>query len=69
MTKYLTGAELSSLPREAHCNLCPLCRQGTGTCVIEQGECSQFAGQGYVCAPVWTCRNNTIITDGKVIDR
>merc|ERR1711936_1077265 len=33
--------------------------------VCEPEPCSNFANLGYVCAPVWTCRNNTIITDGK----
>ena len=34
--------------------------------VCEPEPCSDFADRGYVCAPVWTCRNNTVITDGKV---
>jgi len=28
-------------------------------------SCDAYKGEGYVCAPSWTCRNNTIITDGK----
>merc|ERR1711915_235533 len=27
--------------------------------------CEKYAEEGYVCAPSWTCKNNTIITDGK----
>ena len=34
--------------------------------VCEPEPCSDFAYLGYVCAPVWTCTNNTVITDGKV---
>merc|ERR1712110_626618 len=33
--------------------------------VCEPEPCSDFSDLGYVCAPVWTCRNNTVITDGK----
>jgi len=33
--------------------------------VCETEPCSDFADLGYVCAPVWTCTNNTVITDGK----
>merc|ERR1711892_1336885 len=28
-------------------------------------SCEKYAEEGYVCAPSWTCTNNTIITDGK----
>eukprot|EP00092_Neocalanus_flemingeri_P108399 GFUD01139220.1.p1 GENE.GFUD01139220.1~~GFUD01139220.1.p1 ORF type:complete len:549 (+),score=122.63 GFUD01139220.1:95-1741(+) len=28
-------------------------------------SCDKYAGDGYACAPSWTCHNNTIITDGK----
>jgi len=30
-------------------------------------SCEKYSGEGYVCAPSWTCKNNTIITDGKGI--
>merc|ERR1711936_1165396 len=28
-------------------------------------SCDKYSRDGYVCAPSWTCNNNTIITDGK----
>jgi len=28
-------------------------------------SCDNYKDEGYVCAPSWTCTNNTIITDGK----
>eukprot|EP00090_Calanus_glacialis_P017552 TRINITY_DN2728_c0_g1_i9.p1 TRINITY_DN2728_c0_g1~~TRINITY_DN2728_c0_g1_i9.p1 ORF type:complete len:527 (-),score=114.06 TRINITY_DN2728_c0_g1_i9:161-1741(-) len=28
-------------------------------------SCDKYGDEGYVCAPSWTCKNNTIITDGK----
>merc|ERR1719228_283078 len=30
-------------------------------------SCDKYSEEGYVCAPSWTCKNNTIITDGKGI--
>ena len=42
----------------------PFFRQAFQVCETE--PCSDFADLGYVCAPVWTCTNNTVITDGKV---
>ena len=42
----------------------PFFRQAFKVC--EPEPCSDFADLGYVCAPVWTCTNNTVITDGKV---
>ena len=44
-----------------------LYRQAVSVCDEPQGtSCSDYGDRGFVCAPVWTCRNNTIITDGKV---
>eukprot|EP00091_Calanus_sinicus_P016510 TRINITY_DN35912_c0_g1_i1.p1 TRINITY_DN35912_c0_g1~~TRINITY_DN35912_c0_g1_i1.p1 ORF type:complete len:143 (-),score=21.72 TRINITY_DN35912_c0_g1_i1:593-1021(-) len=28
-------------------------------------SCDKYEDEGYACAPSWTCKNNTIITDGK----
>jgi len=39
-------------------------RQAFNDCDPTSG-CSKYAEEGYVCAPSWTCHNNTIITDGK----
>jgi len=41
-------------------------RQAVNVCGDVRGtSCSDYEDHGFVCAPVWTCRNNTIITDGK----
>merc|ERR1719500_1913674 len=34
--------------------------------VCGQGDCSEYADRGFACAPIWTCKDNRIITDGKV---
>ena len=34
--------------------------------VCGQGDCSEHADRGFACAPIWTCKDNRIITDGKV---
>ena len=30
------------------------------------GKCEDYAEHGFVCANTWNCRDNKIITDGKV---
>ena len=34
--------------------------------VCGQGDCSEYADRGFACAPIYTCKDNRIITDGKV---
>ena len=34
--------------------------------VCGTGDCSEYADRGFACAPIWTCKDNRIITDGKV---
>ena len=42
-------------------------RQAVHVCEDERGTpCSAYADLGFVCVPVWNCRNNLIITDGNV---
>lgn len=43
----------------------PDTRQAVNVC--EPGDCSEYADRGYSCAPIWTCKNSRIITDGKGI--
>jgi len=43
----------------------PDTRQAVKVCGL--GDCSQYADRGYACAPLWTCKENRIITDGKGI--
>lgn len=38
-------------------------RQAFNVC-DKQSTCVTYKDEGYRCAPSWTCRNNTIITDG-----
>merc|ERR1719348_950613 len=43
-------------------------RQAVHVCEDERGNpCSAYADLGFVCVPVWNCRNNLIITDGNGI--
>ena len=42
----------------------PDTRQAVKVC--GQGDCSEHADRGFACAPIWTCKDNRIITDGKV---
>jgi len=39
-------------------------RQAFNDCTPSR-SCDNYKDEGYVCAPSWTCTNNTIITDGK----
>merc|ERR1711953_873089 len=43
----------------------PDTRQAVKVC--GQGDCSEHADRGFACAPIWTCKDNRIITDGKGI--
>ena len=42
----------------------PDTRQAVKVC--GHGDCSEYADRGFACAPIWTCKDNRIITDGKV---
>jgi len=43
----------------------PDTRQAVNVC--GSGNCADYADYGYTCAPIWTCKNQRIITDGKGI--
>ena len=45
----------------------PDTRQAVKICDhVDLGDCSEYADRGFACAPIWTCKENRIITDGKV---
>ena len=43
----------------------PDTRQAVKIC-DDIGDCSAYGDLGFACAPIWTCKENRIITDGKV---
>merc|ERR1719411_431437 len=46
----------------------PDTRQAVKICDhVDLGDCSEYADRGFACAPIWTCKENRIITDGKGI--